>query len=147
MSRNLVLNFGLRWEVNTPFKEVRDRMNAFVPGVQSTKITTAPRGLLFPGDAGIASGVAPVFYGAAMPRVGIAWNPDGRGLTSIRASYGIFFDPFANGSGVASQVPVSSLPWTQLVQFSGPGVNFADPYSVSVAARKRGASRRPSHLW
>ena len=130
VSRRLVLNAGLRWEVNTPFSEVRDRMNAFVPGVQSTRYPDAPRGLLFPGDPGVASGVAPVFYGAAMPRVGLAWNPDGRGLTSVRASYGIFFDPFANGSGVASQVPVSSLPWTQLVQFSGPGVNFVDPYGA-----------------
>lgn len=129
VSPRLVLNAGFRWEVNTPFREVRDRLNAFVPGVQSVKVPDAPRGLLFPGDPGIASGIAPVFYGSLMPRLGLAWNPDGRGLMSIRASYGIFFDPFANGSGVASQVPVSSLPWTQLIQFSGPGVNFTDPYA------------------
>lgn len=131
LSRTLVFNAGVRWEVNTPFREVRNRLNAFVPGVQSTRFPDAPRGLLFPGDEGIADGIAPVFYRGAMPRVGLAWNPDGRGLLSIRAGYGIFFDPFANGSGVASQVPVSSLPWTQLIQFSGPGVNFVDPYSTS----------------
>jgi hypothetical protein len=131
LNRKLVLNLGFRWEVNTPLVEERDRMNAFVPGVQSTKMPTAPRGLLFPGDPGIARGIAPVFYGAAMPRVGLAYNPDGRGLLSIRASYGIYYDPFANGSGVASQVPVSSLPWTQLVQFSGPSVNFANPYGAT----------------
>ncbi len=131
VTRKLVVNVGVRWEVNTPFVEVRDRMNAFVPGVQSTRVPTAPRGLLFPGDPGVARGVAPVFYGGVMPRVGLAWNPDGRGVTSVRVSYGLFYDPFANGSGVASQVPVSSLPWTQLVQFSGPGVNFADPYGAA----------------
>ncbi len=106
-------------------------MNAFVPGVQSTVFPEAPRGLLFPGDAGIAKGVAPVFWKALMPRLGVAWNPDGRGVLSVRAGYGIFFDPFANGSGVASQVPVSSLPSTQLIQFSGPSVNFTDPYGGS----------------
>lgn len=131
ISTKLVVNLGMRWEVNTPFVEVRDRMNAFVPGMQSVKNPTAPRGLLFPGDPGVAAGVAKVFRGVAMPRVGLAWNPDGRGIMSVRASYGIFFDPFANGSGVASQVPVSSLPWTQLVQFSGPAVNFADPYGTA----------------
>jgi hypothetical protein len=127
----LTFNYGARWEVNTPLREARDRMNAFVPGVQSIQNSSAPRGLLFPGDPGVASGVASVFYGGLMPRVGLAWNPDGRGLTSIRASYGIFFDPMSNGSGVASQVPVSSLPWTQLVQFSGPTVNFQDPYGAT----------------
>lgn len=131
VSPKLNVSFGARWEVNTPFREVRNRLNAFVPGVQSTKMPAAPRGLLFPGDPGVSAGIAPVFYGAVMPRIGVAYNPDGRGQTSIRASYGIFFDPFANGSGAASQVPVSSLPWTQLVQFSGPGVNFQDPYAAT----------------
>ncbi len=127
--RKLTLNYGLRWEVNTPFTEVRGRLNAFSPGSKSNVHPDAPAGLLFPGDAGVADGIAPVFYKGLMPRFGFAWNPDGRGLTSIRAGYGIFFDPLANGSGVASQVPVSSLPSTQLVQFSGPGVNFVDPYA------------------
>lgn len=145
VTSNLVLNYGARWEVNTPFREVRDRLNAFVPGVQSVVMPSAPKGLLFPGDPGVADGVAPVFYGAIMPRVGLAWNPDGRGTTSIRASYGIFFDPLANGSGVASQVPVSSLPWTQLVQFSGPGVNFQDPYAAT-GKPAAGAFSRPLTL-
>lgn len=127
--RRLTLNLGARWEVNTPLVEERDRMNAFVPGVQSTRFPDAPRGLIFPGDNGLPRGIAPVFYGALMPRVGLAWNPDGRGRTSVRAGYGIFFDPFSNGAGVASQVPVSSLPWTQLVQFSGPTFDFVNPYA------------------
>ena len=130
VGRTVTLNYGLRWEVNTPLTEVRNRLNAFVPGLQSTVRPEAPRGLLFPGDAGVAAGVAPVFRKGLMPRFGVAWNPDGRGVMSVRAGYGIFFDPFANGSGVASQVPVSSLPWTQLIQFSGPAVNFTNPYGT-----------------
>lgn len=128
VNQRFTLNYGVRWEVNTPLTEVRNRLNAFVPGVQSTVRPDAPRGLLFPGDPGIAAGIAPVFKKAWMPRFGFAWNPDGRGLLSVRAGYGIFFDPFANGAGAASQVPVSSLPSTQLIQFSGPNVNFTNPY-------------------
>ena len=32
------------------------------------------------------------------------------------------------GKGHRFQAPVSSLPWTQLVQFSGPGTTFVNPY-------------------
>ena len=61
VSRKLTLNYGLRHETITPFADIRDRMNAFVPGQQSTVRPDAPRGLLFPGDEGIGRGIAPVF--------------------------------------------------------------------------------------
>jgi hypothetical protein len=129
VSRKLTLNYGLRHETITPFADIRDRMNAFVPGQQSTVRPDAPRGLLFPGDEGIGRGIAPVFGKAFMPRFGFAWDPTGRGVLSIRGSYAIFFDPFANGSGLAFQAPVSSLPWTQFNQYSGPPLNFSNPYA------------------
>jgi hypothetical protein len=90
---------------------------------------TAPVGLLFPGDAGIPRGIASSYYKGFMPRVGVVWDPTGKNLWSVRASYGIFYDPFANGMGVTSQGPVSSLPWAQFVQITPPTLNFGDPYS------------------
>jgi outer membrane receptor protein involved in Fe transport len=129
-SSRLTLNFGLRYEVNTPVTEVRDRLNAFVPGAQSEVFPTAQPGILFPGDPGIAKGIAPIFWKGFMPRIGFAWDPAGNGRSSIRASYGIFFEPMSTGSGLLSQAPVSSLPWTQALQLSGPAVNFQDPYSA-----------------
>ena len=89
----------------------------------------AKKGILFPGDAGIAKGVAPVFWKGFMPRVGLAWDPQGDGRLSIRAAYGIFFDPMSTGCGLLSQAPVSCLPWTQALQFSGPTRGFQDPYA------------------
>jgi len=129
VNTRFTLNYGLRYEVNTPITDVRNRLNAFVPGQQSTVFPDAPTGLLFPGDAGISKGIAPIFWRDFMPRLGFAWNPDGRGQLSIRAAYRIFFDPMSNGASLLLQAPVSSLPWMQLVQFSGPTVNFVDPYS------------------
>jgi hypothetical protein len=128
VTSRLTLNYGVRWEVSPPFTEERDRLNTFVPGQQSTVFPTAPLGVLFPGDKGVAKGLAAVQWTTIMPRVGFAWNPDGEGKLAIRASYGVFYDTMSNGQGTAFQAPVSSLPWTQLVQFSGPGTTFVNPY-------------------
>ena len=46
----------------------------------------------------------------------------------MRASYGLFYDQFQNGSGTASQVAISATPWAQFNQFSGAGLNFQNPY-------------------
>jgi hypothetical protein len=64
-----------------------------------------------------------------MPRIGFAWDPTGKSQWSIRSSYGIFYDPFANGMGVTSQGPVSALPWAQFVEITPPTLNFISPYS------------------
>lgn len=50
---NLTLNYGLRWEVSTPWYDTQNRIQTIVPGQQSTVFPTAPRGWVFPGDAGI----------------------------------------------------------------------------------------------
>jgi Carboxypeptidase regulatory-like domain/TonB dependent receptor len=123
----VTLNYGLRYERINPFTEVEDRLNGFVPGVQSQVRPEAPVGLVFPGDPGVGRGIANSFN-AFMPRVGVAWDPTGAGKWSVRGSYGLFYDQFQNGSGAASQVAISATPWAQFVQFSGAGLNFQDPY-------------------
>ena len=56
LTPRLTLNYGLRYERINPFTEVEDRLNAFVPGVQSEARPDAPVGLLFPGDRGCPAG-------------------------------------------------------------------------------------------
>jgi Carboxypeptidase regulatory-like domain/TonB dependent receptor len=127
MTSSFTVNYGLRYERIDPFTEVQDRLNGFLPGVQSVVRPDAPRGLVFPGDPGVGEGIA---HGAHtfMPRVGMAWDPAGDGTWSIRASYGLFYDQFQNGAGTSSQVAISAIPWAQLNQFSGAGLNFQNPY-------------------
>ena len=128
ITSRFTLNYGLRYERVNPITEIRNRLNGFVPGVQSVVYPNAPTGVLFPGDPGMGSGIAQS-DSAFMPRLGFAWDPKGDGKLAIRSSYGVFYDQFQNGPGTASQVPVSALPWAQFNQYSGPSLrNFANPY-------------------
>jgi Carboxypeptidase regulatory-like domain/TonB dependent receptor len=130
VTSHLTLNFGLRYEVNTPYTEIRNRLNAWDPGHQSSVFPAAPEGLLFPGDPGIPSGIAPIDWKEFMPRVGFAWDPFGDAKTTVRAGYGIFYDGFTNGTGGPLQAAVSALPWTQAYQLPGPGFNISNPYGA-----------------
>ncbi|MBL0159334.1 MAG: TonB-dependent receptor [Bryobacterales bacterium] len=127
VSPRLTINYGARWEVSTPYVDIRNRMNSWSPGQQSTVMAKAPRGLLFPGDAGVPDGIAPVYWKGVMPRVGLAWDATGDGKTSIRAAYGIYYDSFTNGVGGPLQAPLSALPWTQARQLAAP-ISFTDPW-------------------
>ncbi len=129
LTPNFTLSYGLRYEVNTPYTDIRNRLNAWAPGQQSKVMPGAPTGLLFPGDPGIPAGIAPVDYHEFMPRVGMAWDPIGDGRTTVRAGYGIFYDGYTNGVGGPLQAAVSALPWTEAYQLAGPGLNFANPYN------------------
>lgn len=44
----LTLSYGLRYEINTPYTEIRNRMNAWAPGQQSTVMPNAPKGCCSP---------------------------------------------------------------------------------------------------
>ena len=105
--RALTLNYGLRYERINPFTEVEDRLNGFMPGVQSQVRPDAPGGLLFPGDPGVGT-----WHRAERQRVHAAhrrgWDPDRDGQVVGAASYGIYYDQFQNGSGTASQVAISA---------------------------------------
>jgi len=104
MTNRLTLNYGLRWELNTPQKDTGRRIQTFRPG-QSTQrypcldtgsndcASAFPTGLLFPGERGVPEGLTSTYYKAFAPRVGLAWNPRGDGKTSIRAGWGLFYNP------------------------------------------------------
>ena len=87
----LTLNLGLRYDIQFPFTDPQDRKLAFVPGARSTVTPSAPEGLLFPGDDGIPRGIVDTDYNNVAPRLGVAWDPQGDGRTSIRGAFGVFY--------------------------------------------------------
>jgi Carboxypeptidase regulatory-like domain len=100
---NLTLNYGLRWELTTPLADTAQHVQTFRPGQNSTVYPCGgPNtdctsqnavGLVVPGDRGIPPGMTQTYYKAFAPRIGIAWSPGNSGKTSIRAGWGLFYNP------------------------------------------------------
>lgn len=114
VTRNLTVNLGVRYDYGNPLEELRNRVSTFRPGQQSTVFPTAPIGLVFPGDTGISRSTYSPDKNNWGPRVGIAWDPTGKGKLVVRSGFGIFYN-----------VPESEL----ALQFLG-----AAPYGAQVVA-------------
>jgi len=116
---NLTLNYGLRWELFTPLTDISGHVQSFRPGQVSTvypcqftdptmiqifqgagvpnpdcnNTGVIPTGLVVPGDKGIPAGLTATYYRTFAPRLGIAYSPGSSGKTSIRAGWGMFYNP------------------------------------------------------
>ena len=146
---NLTLNYGVRWDVSTPWKEKHNEIQTLVPGEQSVVYPNSPPGWVFPGDRGIPSTLAPTHYRNFAPRVGLAYSPGaggflgkllGAGQSSIRAGYGMFYStfegvtnfneigdaPFGNFRSSFTPDPGFDAPWTDRPS----GTAFTNPFPV-----------------
>jgi outer membrane receptor protein involved in Fe transport len=99
---NLTLNYGVRWELNTPMSDIGQKVQTFHPGQRSTiypcsldpsnplfatfgpgeagcdAAGVTPIGLVFPGDKGVPNGLTNTYYKGFAPRVGLNWSPGSR---------------------------------------------------------------------
>jgi hypothetical protein len=107
---NLTLNYGLRYEVMTPWYDTQNKLETVIPGEQSKVFPGAPVGMALPGDPGVPRTLSPIEYKDFAPRVGIAFSPNlsdgvmqkifgGPGKSSIRAGYGIFYSSIQDATG------------------------------------------------
>jgi hypothetical protein len=113
------LNYDIRWEFDSPLNDIGHHVQTFRPGQNTTtypctvsqytqnyfaglgfpgvtscdQAGVVPTGLVVPGDKGVPPGLTQTYYKAFAPRIGIAWSPGHSGKTSIRAGWGMFYNP------------------------------------------------------
>ncbi len=95
---NLTLNFGVRWETDTPIVDANDRMNGFDPQAINP-VSGTPGAVRFAGVDGWPSAPYATDRNNVAPRFGFAWRPLGRTATVVRGGAGIFYaHPFDHGA-------------------------------------------------
>ncbi len=131
----VTMNYGLRWEVATPWYDTQNKLETLIQGEQSLSFPGAPTGLVMPLDPGVPRTLSPVRYKNFAPRIGIAFAPDvtegwlgkllgGPGKFSIRAGYGIFYTSIVDATGF---VEVGDAPYGLFYSSPGPPL-LASPY-------------------
>ncbi len=141
---NLALNYGIRWE---PFIDPQMTsgyvshfdMASFLANVHSTVYPNGPAGTFFPGDSQFNTNQRPAYinWNDWAPRFGVVWDPKGDGKTSVRASWGMFYDrPFTiqfyadateppAGGGITITQPPGG--------YSNPWQGFGNPYPLTLS--------------
>jgi hypothetical protein len=148
---NLTVNYGVRWDVISPWWEQHNEIETLKLGLQSVKFPNSPRGWVFPGDPGIPKTIAPVRWGNFAPRLGIAYSPNvaggflgklfgGPDQTSIRVAYGMFYSAYEGaydfsvigdapyGAFYSSQLPPS---FDKPYQNRGNGTTVSNPFPAN----------------
>jgi len=87
------LDYGVRYEYNTPQIDPHNEIIGFFPGHQSTVFPQAPPGVLYPGDPGTPGrGLISPDRNNVAPRLGFAWDMLGNAKLVMRGGFGIFYD-------------------------------------------------------
>ena len=129
---NLTINYGVRWDLLPPWREKYNQFQTLVPGQQSLVYPGAPTGLVFPGDPGIPSTLAPAADTNFAPRFGLAYSPDAK--TSVRAGFGLFYTAFEGlSAGIMSANPPYGYDYTSLA----PPL-FATPFTTAASGQDVG---------
>src|SRR5206468_1343370 len=97
VGRRLTLNLGLRYELNTRYTEVQNRISYFDRSFPGGQLLLAGRSQVYLPDHRIVDGpysprgLFPADKNNIGPRIGLAFRPFADNRTAIRMGYGIFY--------------------------------------------------------
>ncbi len=116
VAHNLLLNLGLRYDVETPRHESHGNLSNFSPTTPNPAAGGLPGALVFagngPGRIGGGGEFAKTWMKDFAPRLGFAFAPDsGHGNTSVRGGFGIYYGPLDYAAfGGENQLGFSAQP-------------------------------------
>jgi hypothetical protein len=143
-TEHLTVNLGARWEPSLPAIDKQCRGNQFnladyIAGVHSSQYPAAPAGLLFAHDSGNTHGCqfTASHWLATSPRLGMVWDPSGKGKQTIRLAFGLLHDStelfyperWTTNPPYASAITFSNPPIT--APFSNPWNGYTSPTGVA----------------
>jgi len=104
VARNLTLNIGLRWEMDTPMIDLNNRMNGFDLH-QVNPVSGTPGVVKFMGQDGFSSVPWDYDWNNFGPRFGFAWKPGFSTRLVLRGGYAIqFAHPFDSGQPASANL-------------------------------------------
>jgi hypothetical protein len=142
----LTLNYGLRWAPTLPITDHRRPVptvmnfdiDRYRQGIRSSVFVNAPPGMLYPGDPDFAQAnngakaekpkadVFDPYWNKFAPRMGLAWDVEGNGRTSVRASYGLAYEDYPTNYRLGSQI--AQPPWGMFARTLTPVGGLDDPW-------------------
>ena len=141
----LTMSYGLRWSPALPIVDysrpipnvLNFDVDRYRQGLRSSVLVNAPPGMLYPGDPEFVQKNAGVnaakpqadlynpYWKQLVPRIGLAWDVQGDGRTSLRASYGL---SYPDATTIRRGTQNAQLPWGSVTDLILPEGGLDDPW-------------------